>query len=59
MVKNCPPGVLCVDNLFGFILIFIFIAILVYFKNSKPVVEVEKTDIHYYSRTNKSSKCSY
>ena len=42
MVKNCPPGVLCVDNLFGFILIFIFIAILVYFKNSKPVVEVEK-----------------
>ena len=41
MVKNCPPGVLCVDNFFGFVLIFIFIAILVYFKNSKPV-EIEK-----------------
>lgn len=41
MVKNCPPGVLCIDNLFGFILIFIFIAILVYLKNNKPI-EVEK-----------------
>ena len=41
MVKNCPPGVLCIDNMFGFILIIIFIAILVYLKNTKPV-EVEK-----------------
>ena len=41
MVKNCPPGVLCIDNMFGFILIFIFIALLVYLKNTKPV-EVEK-----------------
>ena len=35
MVKNCPPGVLCIDNLTGFILLFIFIIILVYFKNNK------------------------
>lgn len=39
MVKNCPPGVLCIDNLFGFVLLFIFIALLVYLKNSNPVVE--------------------
>lgn len=47
MVKNCPPGVLCIDNLFGFILIFIFIVILVYLKNNKQteVVYNEKSYI--------------
>ena len=39
MVKNCPPGVLCIDNLFGFVLLFIFIIVLVYSKNSNRVVE--------------------
>ena len=42
MVKNCPPGVLCIDNLFGFILLFIFIALLIYLKNDKqPIIEKE------------------
>lgn len=42
MVKNCPPGVLCIDNLFGFVLLFIFIIVLVYFKNTNKVVEKQK-----------------
>ena len=37
MVKNCPPGVLCIDNLSGFILLFIFIVVLVYLKNNNQV----------------------
>lgn len=39
MVKNCPPGVLCIDNMFGFILLFIFIIVLVYLKNNNRVVK--------------------
>lgn len=39
MVKNCPPGVLCIDNLFGFVLLFIFIIVLVYSKNNNHVIK--------------------
>ena len=43
MIKNCPPGVLCIDNLGGFIILFIFIVILVYFKNKPSVIEKTQT----------------
>lgn len=39
MVKNCPPGVLCIDNLSGFILLFIFIMVLVYLKNQPTFIQ--------------------
>ena len=38
MVKNCPPGVICIDNLGGFIILFIFICVLVYIKNKPHVI---------------------
>ena len=46
MVKNCPPGVICIDNLGGFIILFIFIVCLVYLKNKhdKPVIQEVKRE---------------
>jgi hypothetical protein len=34
MVKNCPPGVICIDNVNILLFIFLFLSIFIYFYNS-------------------------